>query len=313
MSDQAATLTLHVEDQEVWRQVLASLAGELMAKGFSLERFLAEGEPYLLGFLNAMLGDFANFAGPQVVAEADAFFQSIGLQAGFDATDADAILAEAVSRLAGDAEGLASETTAAFSRWVEGLRRAGMTDENILAALNADTSELATVLGPWYRGIADMGRNFAKIVDETAQQAIEEAVPVDETNRGSYWITMHDGKVCGQHDTSPERSCARRHGLLKPFAEWVALGLPGSGVTYCRGNCRCMLVTESYLKDGAPANPVDSSEAIQRAQDRATRQHAKVVEYAAARGEEYQTGFPTTGIAEQLRRARSRTARQGLG
>ena len=74
-----------------------------------------------------------------------------------------------------------------------------------------------------------------------------------------------------------------------------------------------MLVTESYLKDGAPANPVDSSEAIQRAQDRATRQHAKVVEYAAARGEEYQTGFPTTGIAEQLRRARSRTARQGLG
>lgn len=309
--DALGPLLDHVEEQEVWRRMLADLATQLMAQGFNLDLFLQQGDPYLIGFLNALVGDFATFAGPELLAQADAYFQSLGLQAGFDAAEQEALLREAVSRLAGDLTGLADETSAAFSRWVEKLRQAGMTDDTILAALQADPSALGEVLGPWQRGIQDAGRNLVKLVDETMQQAIEEAVAVDETNLGSYWITMRDRSVCGQDDNGPERSCARRHGLLKPFADWVTMGLPGTGVTHCRGNCRCQLVPESYLKSGAPLDSLDASGAIAKAQDRADKQHARILEYAAARGEDYQTGWPTTGIAEQLRRARSRTAQRG--
>ncbi len=309
--DALGPLLDHVEEQEVWRQVLANLAAELMARGFNLQLFLEQGETYLLGFLDALVGDFAEFAGPELLSQADAYFQSLGLQAGFDAAEREALLREAVSRLAGDLTGLADGTQVAFERWVERLRQAGMTDDTILAALEADTAALSDVLGPWQRGIQDAGRNLVKLVDETMQQAIEEAMPAGEENRGSYWITMRDKKVCGRDDTNPARSCYARHGLLKPYADWAKMGLPGSGVTYCRGNCRCQLVPESYLKSGAPLDALDASDAIAAAQDRADKQHARIVEYAEKRREEYQTGWPTTGIAEQLRRARTRTAQRG--
>lgn len=300
----------HVQEQEVWRLALADLAKQLMTSGFNLDLFVQQGEPYLLGFLNAMLGDFANFAGPDLLAQADAYFTSLGLQAGFDAAAQDALLREAVSRVAGDLTGLADETSAAFSRWVEKLRQAGMTDDTILAALDADPSTLTEVLGPWQRGIQDAGRNLVTVVDETMRQAIDEAAPPDEGDKGDYWITMHDGKVCGQNDAGPERSCARRHGILQPMSEWMTWGLPGSGVTHCRGNCRCQLVPWSYLKDGAPLDSINASGAIAKAQDRADKQHAAVVDYAAQRGEDYQVGdwTPGYGISQQLRNARARTA-----
>lgn len=307
------TLLGHVEDQEVWRRMLADLASMLMAQGFNLKLFLQQGEPYLIGFLNALVGDFANFAGPELLAQADAYFASLGLQAGFDGGELDALLREAVARVAGDLAGLADETAAAFSRWVEKLRAAGMADDAILAALEADPSALGEVLGPWQRGIQDAGRRIVTVIDETMRQAIDEAAPPDEGDKGDYWITMHDGRVCGQNDTSPARSCARRHGMLLPMSEWVTMGLPGSGVTHCRDNCRCQLVPWSYLKSGAPADSLNAGEAIAKAQERADKQHARVVAYAAQRGEDYQVGdwAPGYGISQQLRQQRARTAARG--
>jgi hypothetical protein len=298
----------HVEETEVWRRMLADLATELMARGFSLELFLQQGDSYLLGFLNALVGDFAEFAGPELLAQADAYFQSLGLQAGFSAAEREAVLQEAVSRVAGDLTGLADETSAAFSRWFEKLRQAGMTDDTIVAALEADPSALAEVLGPWQRGIQDAARNMVVAVDETMRQAIDEAAPAGEGTKGSYWITMRDSNVCGRNDAGPERSCYRRHGMLLSMAEWMKMGLPGSGVTHCRGNCRCQLVPWSYLKEGAPAETLDASDAIGKAKDRAEKQHDRVVAYATERGDQYQAGewMPGYGTAEQLQRARGR-------
>jgi len=307
-TDPLGPLLGHVEDQEVWRRMLADLATQLMARGFSLELFLQQGEPYLIGFLNALLGDFADVAGSDLLAQADAYFQSLGLQAGFSEAEGQAILTEAVSRIAGDLTGLADETAAAFTRWVDKLRQAGMTDDTIIAALRADPSALAEVLGPWQRGIQDAGRNLVVAIDETMRQAIDEAAPPDEGDRGDYWITMHDSDVCGQKDAGPERSCARRHGILQPISEWMRWGLPGSGVTHCRGNCRCKLVPWSYLKSGAPLDSLDASDAIARAKARADKQHARIVDYADSRSGGYQTGewAPGYGAAQQLQQQRGR-------
>jgi len=41
------------------------------------------------------------------------------------------------------------------------------------------------------------------------------------------------------------RDCLARHGLVKTWAEWERLGLPGSGATICLFNCRCALLPVS--------------------------------------------------------------------
>jgi hypothetical protein len=88
-----------------------------------------------IGLVSALRGDFANFADSKLLVQADAYFTSLGLQAGFDVAKRDALLREAISRVAGDVTWLTDETAAAFTRWVEGLRGIGMDDAEILAAL----------------------------------------------------------------------------------------------------------------------------------------------------------------------------------
>lgn len=44
-------------------------------------------------------------------------------------------------------------------------------------------------------------------------------------------------------ETCPD--CIARHGLIKPWAQWERLGLPGQGATVCTFNCRCALLPAS--------------------------------------------------------------------
>ncbi len=54
---------------------------------------------------------------------------------------------------------------------------------------------------------------------------------LDENYR---WITVQDSKVC------PD--CGPRHADVMSWEEWSAVGLPRSGWSVCRSNCRCELV-----------------------------------------------------------------------
>lgn len=61
------------------------------------------------------------------------------------------------------------------------------------------------------------------------------------------WITVQDSNVC------PE--CSPRHGQEEKWKVWEVLGLPATGWSVCRSNCRCYLA----LPEGvalAPEKPV---------------------------------------------------------
>ena len=40
--------------------------------------------------------------------------------------------------------------------------------------------------------------------------------------------------------------CLERHGQVKEWEEWEALGLPRTGSTVCRENCHCVLIPEKF-------------------------------------------------------------------
>lgn len=40
--------------------------------------------------------------------------------------------------------------------------------------------------------------------------------------------------------------CIERHGKVKKWDEWEAEGLPRTGQTVCKENCRCMLIPEEF-------------------------------------------------------------------
>ncbi len=46
-------------------------------------------------------------------------------------------------------------------------------------------------------------------------------------------------------NTCPD--CIDRHGTLKSWEEWEADGLPRTGMTVCKENCRCVLIPEDSI------------------------------------------------------------------
>ena len=40
--------------------------------------------------------------------------------------------------------------------------------------------------------------------------------------------------------------CLERHGQVKEWEEWEAVGLPRTGSTVCRENCHCVLIPEKF-------------------------------------------------------------------
>jgi hypothetical protein len=298
----------HAEEQEVLRVLLAEFAATYAAQFFSTEAFLAGGAAYLRGFLDALVSDFAAFAGKDLLDAAETFTKEVGLLSGpLFGGDREKILMEALARTSAGNAAFAEETAAGFGKWADSLRRAGMTNESITAALMADGgAEFSAVMRPWEAGLKEAGRAFAKSVDDVMYESGMARRAADGLPTGSTWVTMRDKSVCGQEGGSLRNSCWHRHGITKPMAEWTRLGLPGSGITLCRRNCRCMLVPPGYLKDGVPKEPVAAAETIAKAKERALKQHDKIVKYMEKRGQTYEVGKPTAGVEEQLRRTRQR-------
>lgn len=78
---------------------------------------------------------------------------------------------------------------------------------------------------------------------------------------------MGDRVVCNKPSLpgfSGEGGCRERHdigGLT--LDEWEANGLPGSGWSACRGNCRCLLVPDQLLEiEGEVLEPFDILSAL---------------------------------------------------
>lgn len=90
--------------------------------------------------------------------------------------------------------------------------------------------------------LLDGGRifgEFRKSIQATADGSIKRTADIGQwafegVEKQMRWVTVEDKKVC------PD--CRPRHNRVKTLEAWEVLGLPGTGWSICRDNCRCVIV-----------------------------------------------------------------------
>ena len=75
--------------------------------------------------------------------------------------------------------------------------------------------------------------------DNIEQYGREEGLKKNQKQRFR-WVTSGRDNVCPQ--------CQDRHGLEKTMTEWMQVGIPRAGATYCKQWCNCFLVAVEQQK-----------------------------------------------------------------
>jgi len=283
----------HAETQESVRLLLAGFVDEIMAAGFALGTFLAEGDAYLAGFAALIVEDFATLGSAEVLAGAEEYLKTAGVEGWAEGVAARAIVREAMARTSAGSADFARGVAADFAAFVTGLRTSGMDDDAILAALTSSEEFQLRVLGRFRGGLKDMARGFVTTLDDVSYQAAFERRRGRGLPNKHVWVTRYDGKVCGKDAVGAGAwrvSCWHRHKLSKTYVEWQRAGLPGSGVTYCRRNCRCVLFPAARVRDTDLTDPLDIGEAMKGAQKRIDRRLREIADYAKKRAPVYRAG-----------------------
>lgn len=110
-----------------------------------------------------------------------------------------------------------------------GVDRRGLRD-----VLIQDLREGGRIFGDFRRQINATANGVVKRASDTGSFSVLEEI---KTYR---WVAVGDGNVCPQ--------CVDRHGKEKTMEEWERIGLPATGTTYCKENCRCVLVPAKIIK-----------------------------------------------------------------
>lgn len=129
-----------------------------------------------------------------------------------------------ILRLSIDGEGLGMSVRQMIKTWAA----SGMSEEAILAQLQTQLSPGGTLFERIMAG-------FRNATGEAVAFISQEQVHADWQGEDSWtWVAIRDANTC--------EDCETRHGEMRTWDEWVALGLPGSGATVCGYRCRCELV-----------------------------------------------------------------------
>jgi hypothetical protein len=110
----------------------------------------------------------------------------------------------------------------------------GMSEENIYAKLSRELSSGGSVFESIMKGF---GETTGQAVDYVS---IEQAHDEWDGEDAWMWVSRKDARVCDEELTD----CVSRDGVTMSWEEWEAMGLPGTGTTTCRYNCRCSLVPD---------------------------------------------------------------------
>ena len=119
---------------------------------------------------------------------------------------------------------------------------AGMDEQAVVAALRRDLRSG----GPLFSGFSGTFRRTVQpAVDNIAQGVVANSNP---KARKWQWVTT---------SAEPCRDCYPRHGLVKDYDEWKAVGLPRSGFSVCDQYCKCVLVPEVQVGRSLDDGPVN--------------------------------------------------------
>jgi len=104
----------------------------------------------------------------------------------------------------------------------------GATREDVKAELTKDLMEGGRIFGEFRRSIKATAHGNIRRISDMGQWAFE------GVQKFMRWVTVEDKDVC--------EDCQPRHNQSKTHGAWEVLGLPRSGWSICKDNCRCVLV-----------------------------------------------------------------------
>lgn len=129
---------------------------------------------------------------------------------------------------------VAAETTMDLQGLVSSMKDSGMTDKAIKDMLMNDLTSGGRVFGNFRNQVKNTVKSGVGISASNSSRASFESAGVKEYR----WVAVGDKNVC--------IDCERRNGDIGSMEFWKTVGLPQSGFSICRYNCRCQLLPSDY-------------------------------------------------------------------
>lgn len=143
--------------------------------------------------------------------------------------------------------GMQDETAGMISgmkTYLEGLRRNGVTDENVIKLLQDDFNlgEDSRFFGPIINNLKAGAQDFIQNAANKEKNLVLEKAYDDLDNQEFTWVAT-------MVKTCPD--CVELHGVSKTYREWQEEGEPNIRPTICtlNGYCHCQLVPNSGMND----------------------------------------------------------------
>jgi hypothetical protein len=127
----------------------------------------------------------------------------------------------------------ATKTGITLEEYIHTRQLLGASDESIEADLLKDLEEGGRIFGDFRNSIRATSNG---IINRARDVSIFADIGIDTKYR---WVAV-------LVNTCPD--CLERHNKTKPWEEWEAEGLPRTGQTVCKENCRCVLLPSSTLE-----------------------------------------------------------------
>lgn len=127
----------------------------------------------------------------------------------------------------------ASKTALTLDEYIQTRILLGASEENIIADLEKDLAEGGRIFGEFRNAIKATSNG---IINRSRDSAIYSEIGVDTPYR---WVAV-------LVNTCPD--CLERHNQVKTWDEWEAEGLPRTGATVCKENCKCVLLPAQNTK-----------------------------------------------------------------
>lgn len=120
------------------------------------------------------------------------------------------------------------------------MRRAGMSDRAIYEMLLLDAKEGGRLFGQFNNSIKGHLYNGIQDASVIGEYDIYREEGLDTDMRE--WVV----DMSSPNGLCP--NCAARSGMVLPYADWIEIGLPGTGWSVCKGACLCRLVPVELMK-----------------------------------------------------------------
>ena len=127
-------------------------------------------------------------------------------------------------------------TIAEFELLIQSMTLAGATPEAIRSYLLYDLENGGRIFGSLANGIANSTAMGITSAAQISQMLTYKQKGIQEFK----WITV---------SKNPCYQCSERAGRTEPWEYWETIGLPRSGFSVCRGNCKCHLEPMDYEGD----------------------------------------------------------------